>query len=197
MEYFDYFPSRVYRAERPDLAQQVSSVCNRHLNQVRNNETAFCQTKNLGRELELVPLSDYLLLSAGNILREQGYMVEKYDFYVSGLWAQELKRGGNTDIHAHSNSQISGWIFLEVTNPSISAVYHDTRINKQMIELDFQQKDNIKFATNSIYFDNIISGTVLFSNSWMNHQLLSSDSDKPTTCIHFTISHRDILCNMY
>jgi hypothetical protein len=197
MEHFDYFPTRVYRAERPDLLQPALSVCNRYLDEVRNNNFLVSQTHNLGREIEIRSLSDYLLLSAGNILREQGYMVEKYDFYVSSIWAQEIKPGGSTDIDLHKNSQICGLFFLEVPKSGISVVYHDTRLNKTMIELDFEQNENITYATNSIYFQNLNSGTVLFNNSWMAYQLLSVDPDSHATCIHFTISHRELLCNMY
>jgi len=197
MMHFDYFPSRVYRDERPDLTQQVLSICNARFDEVRNTNDPICQTPHLGREIELRQLSDYLLLSAGNILREQGYMVEKYDFYLSGLWGQEIKPYGHTQCHMQKNSQISGWFFLEVPDPSVTAVYYDTRINKSMIELDFDQQENINFSTSSIYFSNMQTGTVLFSNSWMQHQLRGSTTEQLTKCIHFTISHRDILCNMY
>lgn len=197
MIHFDYFPSRVYRDERPDLVQRVLPICDARLNEVRNVNYAFCQTNHLGREADLRQLSDYLLLSAGNILREQGYMVEKYDFYISALCGQEIKKNGHTDYNTHKNSQICGWFFLEVPDPGAVAVYHDTRINKSMIELDFDEQKNIEFATSSIFFDNMQAGTVLLSNSWMQRQLQGSNYEQPTKCIHFTISHRDILCNMY
>ena len=81
MIHFDYFPSRIYRDERPDLVQQVLPICNVRFDEVRNTNHLISQTHHLGRETDLRQLSDYLLLSAGNILREQGYLVEKYDFY--------------------------------------------------------------------------------------------------------------------
>jgi hypothetical protein len=90
-----------------------------------------------------------------------------------------------------------GWFFIEIPPSAASAVYHDTRINKNMIELDHHQQEDISFATTSIHFNNIEAGTVLFNNSWMNHQLIGADSMLPTKCIHFIISHRDIIHNMY
>jgi hypothetical protein len=197
MIHFDYFPSRIYRDERPDLAQQVLPICNVWFDEVINTNHPVCQTPNLSYEADFRQLSDYLLLSANNILREQGYLVEKYDFYLSGLWVQEIKQNSHTQCQMQKNSQICGWFFLEVPNPSPTAVYYDTRINKNMIELDFNQQDNIEFASSCIHFDNMQAGTVLLTNSWMQHQLTGSTSEQPTKCIHFTISHRDILCNMY
>lgn len=197
MNHFDYFSSRVYREERPDLVQQVLPLCNLRLHEVKNKNYTFCQTPHLGREADVRQLSDYLLLSAGNILYEQGYVVNKYDFYVSGLWAQEVERNGCTGRTTHKNSQICGWFFLEVPDSGATVAYYDTRINKGMIELDFNQQEKIEFATSSVYFDNMQTGTVLLSNSWMQQELSGGNSEQPTKCIRFTISHRDILCNMY
>jgi hypothetical protein len=197
MIHYDYFPTRIYRDERPDLAQQVLPICDVWFNEVRNQTQPFCQTPHLGREVDLRQLSDYLLLSASNILREQGYMVKKYDFYVSGLWGQKIRQKNYPEQgHVQKNSQICGWFFLEVPNPGATALYYDTRINKSMIELDFEQQENIEFATSYIHFNNLQAGTVLFNNSWMPHQLTGNTSEQPTTCIYFTISHRDILCNI-
>lgn len=197
MQHFDYFPSRVYRDERPDLVDRVLPICDQHLNNVRNSNFSFCQTNHMGQETSLRQLSDYLLLSSGNILREQGYMVEKYDFYISHLSAQEVGKNGYTERGSHKNSQISGWFFIQVPSPAPSVVYHDTRINKNMIELDYNQQQDILFASTSIHFSNIKTGTVLLNNSWMIHQLIGGDCDAPTKCIHFVISHRDIIHNMY
>jgi hypothetical protein len=61
MEHFEYFPSRVYRDERPDLVQQVLPISERYLNYVRNKNFSFCQSHHLGRETELRQLSDYLI----------------------------------------------------------------------------------------------------------------------------------------
>ncbi len=198
MQHFNYFPSRVYRDERPDLVHEVLSTCDQHLNQVTNNNFLFYETNHLGRESNLRQLSDYLLLSAGNVLREQGYVVEKYDFYLSSLRAQKIEKNGYIEPRSHKNSQISGWFFIEVPEPSsVSVVYHDTRINKNMIELEYRQEQNIIFATTSIYFNDIQVGTVLFNNSWMESHLTGSDFNLITKCIHFTISHRDIIHNIY
>lgn len=196
MIHLDYFPSRVYRDERPDLVQQILPIWDIRFDVHRKSNHEFYQTPHLGREIEFRQLSDYLLLSAGNILREQGYLVEKYDFYLSGLWGQEIKNNRHTQCQAQKNSQICGWFFLEVPEPNATVIYHDTRINKSMIELDYDQQETIEFATNTIHFNNMTTGTVLFNNSWMQHQLISN-SERPTKCIYFTISHRDILCNMY
>lgn len=197
MEYFDYFPSRVYRDERPDLVQQVLPICEHYLKEFENSEFLVCGTDHLGREPSLRHLSDYLLLSAGNILRGQGYMVEKYDLYISALGAHEIRKNGQSLHRISKNSQISGWFFIDVPESAASVIYHDPRPAKNMIGLDYEEQDDVLLANASVYFERLKMGTVLFNNSWMSHSLIGGNSEQPTKGIYFTISHRDIICNMY
>lgn len=196
MEGFAYFPAIVYRDERPDLIERALPVCINALDQARQYGMQMVQSDHLAHEPLLREVADYLLLSAVDILRGQGYAVEKYDFYLSGLWAQETGKGSGTNVHVHKNSQICGWFFLETPEGGAYPVYHDTRMNKSMIELDFVQGAEVSNATNMINFNNIVPGSVLFSNSWMQHQLMAGTSETPTRCIHFIVSHKERLCNM-
>ena len=196
MEGFAYFPAIVYRDERPDLVEKVLPTCVKYLDQVRKPEWPMCQSAHLGNDPALREVADYLLLSAVDLLRGQGYTVERYDFYISGLWAQEIKRGGGTNVHVHKNSQMCGWFFLETPQGGAYPVYHDPRMNKAMSELDFIQNDEVTNATNMINFNNMVPGTVMFSNSWMQHQLMGSSVDEPTRCIHFIVSHKERSCSM-
>lgn len=196
MEGFAYFPAIVYRDERPDLAEKVLPICIQYLDQVRKPEWPMCQSAHLGHEPALQEVANYILLSAVDLLRGQGYAVDKYDFYLSGLWAQEVNRGGGTNVHVHKNSQMCGWFFLETPQGGAYPIYHDTRMNKSMIELDFVQGEEVTNATNIIHFNNMVPGTVMFANSWMQHQLTGSNADTPTRCIHFIVSHKERPCSM-
>lgn len=195
MEGFAYFPAIVYRDERPDLAEKVLPLCKQYLDQVRQPGALMTQTTHLVNEPMMREVSDYLLLSAVDLLRSQGYSVEKYDFYLQGMWGQEVI-GSGTDVHVHKNSQICGWMFLETPENGAFPMYYDTRIHKSMVELDFVQGQDITNATNMINFSNVVPGTVLFSNSWMRHELVGGSSQQPTRCLHFIVSHKDRPCNM-
>lgn len=195
MEAFAYFPAIVYRDERPDLVEKVLPTCIQALDQARQDNAPIVQSAHLGNEPALKEVADYVLLSAVDILRSQGYSVEKYDFYLSGFWAQETSKNAGTNVHVHKNSQICGWLFLETSEGGAYPIYHDTRMNKAMIELDFVQGNEISSATSSVHFNNVIPGSVLFSNSWMQHQLLGTNSELPTRCIHFIVSHKERMCS--
>jgi hypothetical protein len=195
MDAFAYFPAIVYRDERPDFLEKVLPVCMQYLDQARKPDVPICQSDYLGNEPALREVSDYLLWASIDILRNQGYLVDKYDFYLSGLWAQEIGKNSGTNVHVHKNSQICGWLFLETPENGSYPVYHDVRMNKQMIELDYDQGNEVLTATNSIHFNNMKPGTVMFSNSWMQHQLISGGAESSTRCIHFIVSHKERQCN--
>lgn len=195
MEGFAYFPAIVYRDERPDLVEKALPAAMRHLDKVRNSMWAVLQSEHVAGDPEMRELADYLLWNSVDILRTQGYNVEKYDFYLSGMWAQELQQGAGTNVHVHKNSQICGWFFLETPENGAYPVYYDTRLNKGMVELDFVQGNDITNATNMINFNSMQPGSVLFSNSWMNHQLVGGESKIPTRCVHFIVSHKERMCS--
>jgi hypothetical protein len=195
MEGFAYFPAIVYRDERPDLIEEIAPTCLEHLDSVRTLDYPMCQTGDVRYNPAFRRVADYLLLSGVEMLREQGYAVERYDFYLAGLWVQKTGTGSGTNVHVHKNSQVCGWMFVDAPQGGAYPVYHDTRMNKAMVELDFAPSDEVTNATNSIHFSNVQSGTVLFSNSWMQHQLVGGNAETPTRCLHFIISHKDRPCS--
>lgn len=199
MQSFAYFPTNIYRDERPDLVEKVLPICLQYLNQAGNLNFSLRQTTNFNNEPEILEIANYILSTSINILQEQSYDVSRYDFYISGLWAQEVNRGGGTDVHVHKNSQICGWLFLETPQNGSYPIYHDTRMNKMMVELNYIQGQEINNATKAIHFNSMVPGTVMFSNSWVQHQLTVNNDDKPTRCIHFIVSHREKehLCNIF
>jgi hypothetical protein len=110
---------------------------------------------------------------------------------MSGLWGQDVKCNGGTNVHVHKNSQICGWFFLETPEGGAYPVYHEPRMNKQMVELDYVWKPELTNASSFVHFDNIKPGTILMANSWMQHQLTQNNSQAETKSVHFIVSHKD------
>ena len=88
MQGFAYFPALVYRDERPDLVEEILPVCIQHLDNARCDGHPMCQTGSVQHDPAFRRVADYLLLSGVEMLRDQGYVVERYDFYLAGLWVQ-------------------------------------------------------------------------------------------------------------
>ena len=194
MESFQYFPSSVYREEHPDWVGYTLQVAQKYY-AAAPYDGVVAQTTHMANDPDLKFLVDYLLLASDTILRSQGYDMDKYDLYVSGLWGQDVKCNGSTNVHVHKNSQICGWFFLETPEGGSYPVYHDPRMNKQMVELDHVQGTELTNASSYVHFNNVKPGTVLMANSWMQHQLTSNSSQAQTKSIHFIISHRERSCS--
>ena len=201
MQSFAYFPSMVYRAEHPEWVDYTLKVTQKHFDWIVQNSPAdqknwlVTQTAHMAQDQELKFLIDYLLTASGLILREQGYDMDKYELYLSGLWGQDIKCTGSTNVHVHKNSQICGWFFLETPEGGSYPIYHDPRINKQMVELDYVQRPELTNASAQVHFNNVQPGTCLFANSWMQHQLTPNTAKTQTKLIHFIVSHREKLCS--
>jgi uncharacterized protein (TIGR02466 family) len=194
LQAFAYFPAMVYRDDHPEWVEYTKAVVAKHY-AAAPQDGALLQTGYMANDPDLKFLVDYLLQSSTEILRSQGYDVDRYDFYLSGLWGQDVDCNGGTNVHVHKNSQISGWMFLDVPENGSYPVYYDPRKNKEMIELDFLQGNELVNASSSVHFKNIAPGTVLFANSWMQHQLTQNSAIEKTKSIHFTVSHKDKGCS--
>jgi len=192
---FAYFHAIVYRDEHPEWVDYALKVSQKYFD-AQASESVMCQTDHMGNDPDMKFLTNYLLSTGHDILTSQGYDMNRYELYISGLWGQEVKGHGGTNVDVHKNSQLCGWFFLEASEGGSYPVYYDTRVNKQMIELDFLPNDEVTNATSTIHFNNIVPGTVLLANSWMQHQLTPNMTKKPTKSIHFMISHRDKSCSI-
>jgi len=194
MDAYAYFPAVVYREEHPEWVDYTKQIAQKYYDVTPENGVLE-QTTHMANDPDLKFLVDYLLASADTILREQGYAMDRYELYLSGLWGQEVKCHGSTNIHVHRNSQISGWFFLETPEGGSYPVYHDPRMNKQMIELDYEYSPELTNASTQVHFNNVKAGTVLFANSWMQHQLTQNHATTETKSIHFIVSHRERPCS--
>ena len=195
MDRFEYFSSCVYRDEQPDWVEYTRQVVQKYYDQAASNGM-LDQTDHMAGDPDLKFLVDYLLLASDTILREQGYDMGKYELYLSGLWGQDVKCNGSTNVHVHKNSQICGWFFLDTPEGGAYPVYHDPRMNKQMVELDYVQGTVLTNSSPQVHFNNIQPGTILMANSWMQHQLIQNNSQMETKSIHFIVSHKERQCSI-
>lgn len=196
---FAYFPSIIYRDEKPEWIQKLSDLTLKYFQKQSDKfpNSSFIQTEDMSSDNEFFFLKNYLLETSREILQQQGYLMNKYDLYVSSLWGQSLNKDSGTNVHIHKNSQISGWFFLNAEINGSYPIYHDTRLNKQMVELDWDENNTkVSIATSWIHFKNMNPGTIMFSNSWIEHGLSVNKSNNTCKSIHFVISHTEKKWNM-
>lgn len=198
MQAFAYFPSIIYREEYPEWVDKVKVACDKHFKciegemQNKNPGVSFpvLQTYHMAQDPELLYLHDCFLQTGIAILKEQGYFVDRYDFYVSGMWGQDIKCYGGHQKHVHSNTQISGFYFLETPQNGSYPIFHDPRPGKSMTDLESPILEDVTYATQAIHFSNVVPGTFLFFNSWLPHEITTSQAAAPSKFIHFTMSSK-------
>jgi len=190
MENFLYFPSAVYREEKPSWLSALKQIVDGYYaNMERKKDFQVHQTRNMVGEETLSFFKQYLSSVAFHILQAQGYSVENYSFYVSHIWGHLINPCGFHGAHLHRESSLCGFYFLETPVHGAYPVFEDPRPAKLALDLDSSvTEEEVTLATPSIHFNNIKPGTVLISNSWLPHRLEPNSGEESTKFIHFTIS---------
>lgn len=188
MEAYAYFSSPIYREERLEWVEETLKHTHKYYEQIESSVVK--QTGYMGNDPDLRYLTSYFRDKGVSILKDQGYLTDEYEFYVSGMWGQEFASTGSNIMHVHGNSQISGFYFLEVSKGGSYPIFDDPRSGKKMSELFSEQKEEVNMATQQIHFNNVQSGTMMMFNSWLPHMITANQSETPTKFIHFILSQR-------
>lgn len=188
MEAYSYFSSLIYREERINWVDKTLKYTQKYYDQIQ--PSLVKQTEHMANDPNLGYLTSYFRDKGVSILKDQGYLTDEYDFYVSGMWGQEFACTGSNIMHVHSDSQISGFYFLEVPEGGSYPIFDDPRSGKRMADLWAAPSDQVTMATPQIYFDNVQAGTMMLFNSWLPHMITPNQSNNPTKFIHFMLSQR-------
>lgn len=188
MEAFAYFASPIYREERPEWVGETLEHTQKYYDQMQ--PSVVKQTVHMANDPDLSYLASYFRDRSVSILRDQGYLTDEYEFYVSAMWGQEFACTGSNLLHVHPDSQISGFYFLETPERGSYPIFDDPRPAKKMSDLFAEQKEEINMATQQIHFNNVQPGTMMFFNSWLPHMITPNHSESPTKFLHFILSQR-------
>lgn len=191
MDVYPYFASPIYREERPEWIKRTLDCTKKYYEQTKEflpESSVVKQTGHMANDPDLRYLSAYFRDKAISILKDQGYFTDEYEFYLSGMWGQEFECTGTNLLHVHSNSQISGFYFLETPEGGSYPVFDDPRPGKVMSNLPFVPSESITIATPQIHFNNVMPGTMMFFNSWLPHMITPNGSLQPTKFLHFILS---------
>lgn len=197
MEAFAYFPSLVYRDEKPEWVSQLRDSLIPHFERAEAHwdsqdlKPPLVQTGLIHQDRNFEPLVTYLYEASNLILGDQGYLTDRYDLHLTALWGQRMLAGGATEVHVHKNSHLTGWMFLDVPEKCAYPVFKDPRYGKALLDLDYEDGEEIKPATSAVNFNNVVPGTILIANSWLPHQIIGGNPDSATTAIHFIVSCRE------
>ena len=193
MDVYPYFASPIYREERPEWVEETLKHTQKYYEQTKEwlpDNAVVKQTGHMANDPDLGYLASYFRDKGVSILKDQGYLTDEYEFYLSGMWGQEFACTGGNIMHVHGDSQISGFYFLEVPEGGSYPIFDDPRSGKRMSDLLTTTSDKVTMATPQIHFNNVQAGTMMLFNSWLPHMITSNQSDKPTKFVHFILSQR-------
>lgn len=197
MNEFHYFQTPIYREEKPEWVSQTSRAFEKHYEaekarvQFSNKFIPVVQTANANTDPELEFLIDYFGSTAVQLLEQQGYQLNEYKFYVSGMWGQEFYQFGSNDLHVHPHTQMCGLYFLNTPNDGAYPVFSDPRAGKAMTEFFMVDYDNVYLGTPKVHFNNVVPGTFMFFNAWVPHEITLNKTTEPTRFIHFLLSIKE------
>jgi uncharacterized protein (TIGR02466 family) len=191
MQCFAYFPTLVYREECPAWLLETKNNLAPYLEQHQAQGASFVtQTENLAQNPKFCFLKDVFLHASVQVLKEQGYSTDPYDFFVESMWGQEINSNGGMPFHVHPNTQLCGLYFLESPQNSSYPIFKDPRTCKSGMELWPQDNTQLTNASSEVHFSNVLPGSFFIVNSWLQHSLSINLSNEKTKLIHFTVSHK-------
>ena len=188
MDVYAYFSSPIYCEERPEWVKETLKHTQKYYEQIK--PSVVKQTTHMANDPDLGYLTSYFRDKGVSILKDQGYLTDEYEFYVSGMWGQEFACTGSNIMHVHGDSQISGFYFLEAPEGGSYPIFDDPRSGKRMSDLWAASSDQVTMATPQIHFNNVQAGTMMLFNSWLPHMITPNQSTNPTKFVHFILSQR-------
>lgn len=194
LQSFFPFQTTVYSINKPEYLDVTTEVCNEYL--VRREQISdlneiypVYQTENFMNDSRLVDFNTFILNAAWQSLNEQGYLMEHFVTYFTSMWCQEHYKYSGMDRHIHGyGSQIVGFYFIETPEKCSTAIFHDPRDSKVLLNLPKRKIEvgTIKPSDDTISF-NAMPGRLLFSNAWLPHSFSRSGTEEPMKFIHFNI----------
>jgi uncharacterized protein (TIGR02466 family) len=193
LDQWQYFSTPVYSIMKPEHLDVAKTASNAQLSAVRKstkmNDIYPVIQADLFSEEKLVPLYEYILNTAWNILSDQGYNMNGLSTHFTECWVQEHHKSSSMEHHHHNDCQLVAFYFLECPADPPKMVIHDPRSTKAMLPLYEQDVTNITVATSTINFTPT-HGQLIFANSWLPHSFTRNTSTKPFKFIHMNIATR-------
>lgn len=187
-----HFPTAMYVVDRPDFLDTVNAVSEEHLTLVRKDRELHeiypvYMTDNYFNDERVKDFTEFVGMSAWNILNQQGYAMQEQAVVFTEMWTQEHHKHSSMDQHVHGfGSQITGFYFLDTPEDCSRVVFHDPRAGKVQIDLPEQNVNNATAASRMVNFAPR-PGMLIFANAWLAHSFTRHSADKPIKFVHFNL----------
>jgi len=199
-----YFATPVYWMDKPEWIKPLIKSTNAYIQKAKKNNQIFIKERykktkdksdhgivhhstTLINKSEFKTFQDFIAMTSGNILDDQGYALKEYELFVTEMWVQEFAKagGGHHRLHTHWNGHISGFYFLKA-NPETTSqpMFYDPRPGKIQIDLPLKDGSKVTEASSQIQFI-AQPGRLMFFNSFLPHLYTVDNGYEPFRFIHF------------
>tara|TARA_R100001129_G_scaffold184139_1_gene168306 strand:+ start:760 stop:1428 length:669 start_codon:yes stop_codon:yes gene_type:complete len=209
-----YFATPVYWMDKPEWIKPLIKSTNPYIQKAKKNNQAFIKERykktkdksdhgvvhhstTLINKSEFKTFQDFIAMTSGNILDDQGYALKEYELFITEMWVQEFAKagGGHQRLHTHWNGHMSGFYFLKA-NPETTSqpMFYDPRPGKSQIDLPLKDGSKVTEASPNIQFI-AKPGRLIFFNSFLPHLYTVDNGYEPFRFIHFNcqVFPKDIL----
>ena len=188
---FDYFPSSVYLLDKPEYLETVKAVSDTYIAKSTQEVDALhpCKmTEDFRAEPAMHDFNMYVLNTAWNVLKSQGYAMDKYSTVFSSLWTQDHDTGSSMAEHIHGGGiQLTAFYFLDVPEESSKAIFHDPRASKVIIALEEEDNTQATQASRMVNFTPK-AGMLMISNAYLPHSFTKNGANKALQFVHMNIN---------
>lgn len=186
------FPTLVYSIEKLEFLNNAQRVFEENIQKTKQEQNldeifpAF-MSPDFSGDIRIKELTDYIGLTAWNILSSQGFDMDDKFVKFSSMWGQEHYKHSMMEQHTHAlGSQIVGFYFLATPDKCSNVVFHDPRPGKLMTNLLESNSSSVTYGSSSIFYTPK-PGMLFFTNSWLPHSFSRHGNDAPLKFIHFNI----------
>lgn len=183
------FPTHIYAVEKPEFISQVRSVSLEAMPTDHKLDEIYPVKMSLPMQDDsrLRPFAEYVAVTAGNILSDQGYSTDGMGAVFESMWCQEHYKHSGMDQHTHPGTLIAGFYFLDVPPKSSVITFFDPRVGKIASGTQETNPSDITYASNSF---NMAPrpGLLVFTNSWLPHAFTRHADDLPLRFVHFNVN---------
>jgi uncharacterized protein (TIGR02466 family) len=182
------FPTHIYTIEKTEFISQVRSVAMDFMppDQKLDEIYPVRMSSPMQDDPRIQPFAEYVAVTAGNILADQGYSTDGTGAVFESMWCQEHYKHSGMDQHTHPGVLIVGFYFLDVPPKSSAMTFFDPRPGKVAFGAGESNASEITYASNSFHFAPR-PGLLVFANSWLPHAFTRHADEQPLRFIHFNI----------
>ena len=209
----EYFASPIYYEDKKEWVDKLNKICDPHIKTARKNleEENKVRIKDWGfkndigqvyhsgglePEPDLQFFHSYVAKKSRWALDNMGYDMDHYNLIFTESWVQEFSfnGAGHHWFHTHTNSHISGFLFLKASVKTSRPFFQDPRVAHVPLKLKEKDPNKVTNANDLIHY-NVKPGTLMLFPAYMSHAYMVDLGLEPFRFLHFNMRaiEKDVL----